>query len=508
MISLDLDEIQKATRLNCTINQFKLQKSKNRYPIEISCSILKYIIENHNCKNNIERIIFIVDDLETLSQPKLCYIFDSYFKIYACMHNMKVKLITNLLISLRPHSFRFLRKSISHQCISAYGNFLRLETYRLFKNEIPDIREILKSRFENAMNFTPKPGNKKTWDDAKTVFFEIIDDFDDNILNMITELCHMNIRAITDCFQMILSNRVWCQEFDEYDEYPKVDKNDYHFDIVNVVRTLACGENPIYTGQKEVQFNQSNLSNIQSRPILDDSDVFIPNLLVDIETKECDIMAIIIVQYLDGYFSSDSNTFPQTEFITRDDLCNNLIEIFNNNVNKEKISKIIDFLFNNRIIRKSIISTDDDETINKLLKTDHLYLTLKGSRLLSMFKNDSVLLEIFREDIKRNYEDAYYKSSLELIAEGSPGLLFTDLIKLANEIYYSEDKYQSYINKNYNKQLFYEMHFPVTSCILSGIEKSLMRSQNIDPKQRTELNLSVSKLKNNIKERIDELSNG
>ena len=218
--SLTTEEIFKAKKIGCSLSQFKIQKCKDLHPVECSTSTLKYVIKNNNPK--IKRLIFIVDDLETLSQPKLCYIVSVFFKIYSCMHNIDIKLITDILISIRPHSFRFLRKDLKHFSINAYGNYLQAEQYRLLKNKIPNVKEILITRFEEAIKHTPDPGNPITWDMAKKVFYGIINDFDDGIINMISDLCHMNIRAITDCFQMILSNRVWCQEFDEYTDYPVV----------------------------------------------------------------------------------------------------------------------------------------------------------------------------------------------------------------------------------------------------------------------------------------------
>lgn len=500
--TLNLKDIELCSEMNCSHNQLKLQKCKDFFPIEFSCSLLKYTIEKNN---NIRKIIFIVDDVETLSQKKICYIVSTYFKMFECLHNMKTRPVINLLINLRPHSFRYLRNDIKCEHMSAYGNYLNNDAYRLIKNKIPNIKDIFIRRFEYAIANTPKPGNQITWDMAKNIFYEIIYDFDNSIIDMIAELCHMNIRAITDCFQMILSNRVWCQEFDDNTDYPNVRKGDYHFDIVNVVRTLACGESPVYTGQRDMQFNPINLSNIQSRPSFDDSDVFIPNLLIDPTTKECDVLPAIIILYLDGFFSSNISTPPQTEFITKKDLCNNLYTAFNKRVKEEKISEVIDYLFKNRVIRKSILSKDNDNTLNTLDGMDYIYLTLKGSRLLKMFATDTVLLEIYREDIKREYDDDYFKSSFELVSENNRVLLFEDLIKLIEEVYQNEDIYHRYILESHNELLFYPLTFPITTRILSGINNSLIRSQNIEPLQRQILLRKLNDLNERKDERINEL---
>lgn len=502
--SLTIEEIIQAQKLSITINQAKLQKSKDELPVEFSSSLLKYVIEKH-C-DDINQLIFIVDDLETLAQNKLCSLITTYLSIYDCMHNTQKAPIVNLLISLRPHSFRFLNDNIEHKYINAYGNFLENENSRIIKNQIPDVKEILISRFEDVFSKTEKPGNPATWKIAKNAFFEIIASLDESIIKTVTELCHLNIRATIDCLHMILSNRVWCQNYSEYSEYPTVRATDYRFDIVNVVRTLACGENSVYTGKKDIQFNQHNTSNVLARPRFDDSDIFIPNILIDLNTKECDVFSVIIMQYLEGYFSSKNASPPQTEFISRRVLRNNIVTIFGEYISVEKIDETIDYLFNNRIIRKSIISKDTDSTINTLLDEDYIYLTLKGSRLLSMFESDSVLLEIYREDIKRNYDrdSLVYKSSYELVTENNRQALFGDLIKLIEEIYYNEDLYQVHIVNN-EKLAFYEPSFPISQRLLSGVERSLQRSQNIDLKSKNMLSNQIEELKNTINHRLSEI---
>lgn len=503
--SLTLQEMMFCNQSGYTKNQYKIQKAKEKHSVETSSLLLKYVMEKHNI-NNINRLIFIVDDLETLSQNKVRYIVESYFAIYACMHNTRQKLIVNLLINVRPHSFRFLKDDINHQYISAYGNYLQLEAYRLIKNRIPDIKKIFINRFDDAIKNTPNPGNPKTWNKAKDIFYDIINEFDDNIIETICDLCHLNIRAITDCFQMILSNRIWCQDFKEISEHPKVKKGDYRFDKVNVIRTIACGENSLYTGQNEMMSNPQNLSNIQSRPSFDDSKVFIPNILIDPKSRECDILPAIVIEYLDGYLSSKSNTSPQTEFISKSNLCDNLVCAFGNMISVNKIKEIIDYLFENRIIRKSIISKDSDEKINSLEDNDLLYLTLKGSRLLQMLENDSILVEIYREDIKRIYNDEkYYKSSSELISENTPEILFKDLILLCHEIFYSEDNYQKYIYDSEEMSSFYKMSFPITTRIIKGIKLSLHRSINIQTEYKLQYQNELKELEQKIANRINEM---
>lgn len=501
---LSLDEIYNGAG---TINQKKVQKCMDKWPVEFASSLLKYVLDR---KGGCRRLIFLVDDLETLSQQKLCYLIESYLKIYDCMHNMEDRPVVKLLISLRPHSFRFLKKAMKYRNISAYGNFLQSQAYRLIKDEIPNVKEIFKARFEWAEQQTPKPGNQASWNAAKEAFYRIINAFDDELVQMIVDLCHMNIRSVTDCFQMILSNRVWCQEYDEYTEHPGVSESDYRFDVVNVVRTMACGESSVYLGQKEGSLERKTIPDIQSRPALDDSTVFIPDLLIDIHTRECDILPAIIIYYLEGYFAlaGPGHAGLQSEFLTKRELVEDLSRFFGDNVGEEKIRGVVSYLFENRIIRKSIINSDDDSTFYRLDDDDYLYLTRKGERLLRMFESDSVLLEIYREDIVREYSDRTYKSSAELVWENDRKTLFEDIFNLIGEIYDNEDQYQRHVLATGSRAAFYELKFPITSKIMEGVSRSLQRSQNLDWSDKARLQEQILRLKGMVQERIRELEAG
>ena len=503
--TLTLPEIRAATQNKWTINQYKILLCQQRTCIELSSSILKYAVTKTDT-HSIEQLYFIVDDVETISQIKLAHIVNSYFKIYDCMHNVQCGPYIKILFSLRPHSYRYLNKGIKHQQITSFGHFFDSDKYKLIKNSIPSIKKIFIARFNNALNNTPKPGNQSTWDLAKNTFFDIINNFDNDLLQTICQLCHLDIRAVSDCFQLVLSNRVWCQEHEYTHGIYPVRQEDYRFDAVSVIRTLSCGENPVYTGMTELQFNNSLFSDFQRRPTLDNSKAFIPNILADVQTGECDVFPILIVQYLNGFFSSVAVAPPHTEFIFRKTLTENLLALFNDHVTIEKINLTIDYLFENRVIRKSIISEDDDDSINTLLEDDGLYLTLKGDRLLAMLESDSVYLEILREDIKRDYSrvaDSYYKSSLELITENKRQILFDDLIRLCKEIYYSEDEYQSCVKEN--PYLFSPTPFPITNRAISGVRTSINRAQTLQNTYKSGLVVKLSNLEKEIQTRSREL---
>lgn len=415
-----------------------LSKTSEESALEYASSTLKFFIEKYS---DISRVIFVIDDVETMDAEVLNFLVDTYYHMYSCFENVAEKeIIVNLLVSLRPHSFRYLRDiGLTHEKIIAYGNHLESRCYQIIRNDIPNIREIFIRRFEKAEKlFTP--GNPNTWKTAKSCLFALIDSFESKYIDIITDLCHMNIRVIFDCLQLILSNRVWCQESKIISDYPDIKINEYNFNnIVNVLRTLSCGENSVYTGQMNLQFNANDLDDMQQRPAFDGSSVFIPNILNNLETRECDITTVYIMYYLENKFSSTDSSPANSEFISVRILLDEIMEVLNRQ-DKDYLEKILQYLFHNRIIRKSIKDHDNPHTINLLQPESYIYFTRKGSRLLKLFREDSILLEIFREDIVREYSDLdTCKSSFELVLDQKRDTLFYDLIALAKEIFVTED---------------------------------------------------------------------
>lgn len=509
METLSLQEMTDAKNNGWTDNQAKLQKCKDVSRVESSSSIFKYAIE----KSRYRRVILIVDDVETISQEKLEYIVRAFFKIFACLHNTNEAPYVKLLFGLRPHSYRFLKTSLNNYEIQSYGfPFDDQERKRVFKSTIPSVKAIFISRFEDAINNTSRPGNPDTWKEAKEAFYEIINGFDGNAFNTIQDLCHLNIRAISECFEMILSNRIWCQATDDISDHPTVEKNSYKFDIVRVVRTLSCGECTFYSGkdnalQLPIKFHKY----YQVRPSFDASTVFIPNILADISNGECDILLATIIQYLESNnFDSDSvNTSPNANFITKGDLCDLLYDSFGSHICREKITNGIDFLFKNRVIRKSIICNDSETAFNTLYDKDSLYLTLKGSRLLHMLESDSVLLEIYREDINREYDSLldYCHSSYSLVRYNKRFDLFSDLVHLAHELYINEDHYHTYTEHMIS---FPDTNpfFPITLKIIKGIRASIDRAQSsLSETQKYTLRVKLCKLELELQQRSTELNN-
>ena len=468
--------------------------------VTFACCVLKHVLLNSK-PQNIKKIILIIDDLETLSEQKVCYIVTQYLKIFSCLQNIIQKnYVVKIIFSLRPHSYRFLNKGIAHEVLNIYELFGDRKGQVIRKDIIPNIKQVFLARFEDAVINTPYPGNKETWDEAYNSFKILINGIKNEYMDVIKNLCHYNIRAICACFQMILNNRVWCQNNNmPIDPHPTVKTGEYSFDIVNIIRTMSCGECPVYLGNKTVFPSISVDVDIQSAQSYDNSKIFIPNVLINLTNKECDVLLLLLIVFIKNYF--EFNIYNSEDYYSVNRIKQDIQTCFTE-VTEDVLNSNLKYLFENRIIRKSIISKDDVKSLNILYDDDFIYLTPKGEQIVSMFNADSVLLEVFREDIKREYIEPYDEVALTLIKDDKRDILFEDLIKLNEEIYYSEDKYFSNFKDKYN---FSNKCFYISKTILSGIKKSLDRALSMESEKRDYLSEQINNLFDLFQKREKEL---
>ena len=109
-----------------------------------------------------------------------------------------------------------------------------------------------------------------------------------------------------------------------------------------------------------------------------------------------------------------------------------------------------------------------------------MYITSKGRRLFDMLKEDSVLLEICREDIYREIPilEDNMKSSYDLMMEGKQNILFLDLLDIIKNIFDEERGYFELACKNRKKDMFIEQFGkrPLSLALLEGVSKSIQYS--------------------------------
>jgi hypothetical protein len=194
--------------------------------------------------------------------------------------------------------------------------------------------------------------------------------------------------------------------------------------------------------------------------------------------------------------------------VTADFLTNDFYDIFKTEfITKDKIKSTVEKLFRNRLLRKNVISKDAESSIDSLSDDDYLYLSAKGYCMLDLFSDSSALLEIYREDIRRAYDNAdYYYPSYTLIKNNKYSILYEDMINLCKEIYDNENEIFSHMRN----VPFKRKGLNLTSKIIDGIQKSLNKqidslSHNTRPENLNNIISDIKNLKEEINKRITEL---
>lgn len=460
----------------------RLDNARQYAPLEFCVCKLKYYISK---KYDIyDRLVIILDDIETLPEVFQERIIIDYFHLFAAMQNTEYPQDSdfriNLLISLRPHTFRNISKGMHGRRLSAFPQNI------ITKNYSVDLEKLFKKRFDFYTKFLQeKIGNSESWKDSYEKLMLINQMFDGKYKNMICNLCFMNIRAALAEYSKILSNRFWIQKDHEKLDAFTISANEFAINNITVLRAIGCGNSSVFTG---------------------DYNHIIPNFFYTTRNEDYSIQCLLVMKY----FRKKLQIFAggTVEYGLDAEELRVVYSKWNYVLDEERVKQLrcaLEYLFECKILRKSIIDFDDYRTIDTLEsldETSRLYISPRGIELMNMFDRDSILLEMLRESAWRNYngreEEYSCKSSYELIQTGHQSDLYIDLLEYVEALLQAEEEFffsQQRINLYEYCNLFGDEL--VTELLISGIEKSLRYSGMI-------YNSIIARKYNQVIERIAE----
>lgn len=281
--------------------------------------------------------------------------------------------------------------------------------------------------------------------------------FEGKYKDMIKNLCFMNIREALASYAKVFANRFWVQKNKVKEEYFTVKSPEYSFNNINVIRALACNEEQVYWG--------------------DSSETIIPNIFLTTEDNDDNsIICLLVIQY---FRKKKRGEVYGVNSETLKSVIDEWTNIFGCDLVKKFIAAL-EFLFERKILRKSIYDTDDIDTLDtkmSLTNESKLYISPRGNEMYEMLGRDSVLLEMLRENVWRDFENRNYSelSSYELMREFKQKVIFRDLLDYLDYLCEVEDDVLSVI-KVLKKNKDYKIAFGNTSAtqiLLAGVRKSL-----------------------------------
>ena len=435
--------------------RYKLDCAYKKYNYSYNAIRLKYMITKKYDKY--ERLIIILDDVESLPHNEQQNLIRLYLSLFDCMTNTEFpqesEYNINMLISLRPHTFRLFNNNRNIEAYPVLGN-------PITKDRPVDLSELFQKRFDYYTEINPRViGNIDSWNECYEHLKKMNEMFSGQYKSMIINLCFMNIREALSCYARIFANRLWVQKNKElYAEFT-VSIPEYTFNSITIIRALACNESKVY-------FNDVNN--------------LLPCLFLNEKKKDNTIYCLLLLSVF--YKRKAKNEYYGVQSQKKMEFINELKDIFSLKIVKRFEESLL-YLFEKKILRKSIRDKDDYVVLDRKdsLKDDSLvYLSAKGEEMWKMLSQDSVLLELFREEVYRDYDkmDFNMQCSFDLIETYKQKEIFVYLLKYIEYLSDIEDDLRNSVTEKIKKDKYRELFGEdmVVLHLLEGVQCSLRYS--------------------------------
>ena len=216
------------------------------FPLEYyTCKLKYYILKKSDIY---DRLVIVLDDIEAMPESFQEQVIADYLHLFDCMQNTEYpqdsNYRVNLLISLRPHTYRIFSNGIYGRMLSAYS-FVS----PILKENSVDLNLLFKKRFDfyTEMSHT-NIGNPESWERCYEQLMLVNSLFDGQFKRMISNLCFFNVRTSLAEYAKILGNRVWVQGNSARSEFFTISSDEYKFNDITVPRAIGCGNSIVFMG--------------------------------------------------------------------------------------------------------------------------------------------------------------------------------------------------------------------------------------------------------------------
>ena len=395
-----------------------------------SASKLKFYLSSALVPFN--KVLIFVDNIEAQSEDFRKHIVYLYTKLYACLHNYPYgeegkTAYVNLLFSMDPATYRLLADNPTMKSIRS--------ARKIYKEGRFDIQRY----FRKKAALVPKEltrGRYKMWKETADTLDYFCEKLDGKYASMIMGIADNSIEDALKLFERILSNPYWITKDSCTDGNASSDGG-YVYNNITVIRAAACGPNLVYRGE----------------------DSPIPNVLFDIglEGGNNSILSLYII----AYFKPDTAEYRGygADSVAISDLKRDLSDLFGDGTPEgerrleSRIDDTVKYLRSHGVLGAAL---DSD------IAQTRLFITHKGAECWKMLAQDSVLLEMYREDYFLDYdptkhaganmntsEDAdRFRSSQDFMQAGRQQYIFVELYKLLMVLFQEEKQMLEQVIQN------------------------------------------------------------
>lgn len=436
----------------------RLKAAKEKEPETYNASRLKFYLK-YFCKE-VKNIILLLDDIEALRTELRPIGVRTALALFSCMLDGSAEgqeQKTKLFMSMRASTFE---KLLDREEINSYAPYTILR-----KSRPVDMIEFFQQKKEKVWH---DEANVNTWNDYYEILSNLAQRFGEKYSIMIQNICNYDFQQMKKCYRRILTNKVWLLRGERRRDFLNLSATDFLFNNISVVRSIACGNNDVYRGEKST---------------------FIPNILLNDEFNNDSITALLVISYFDrnGYT------------VKKQKLTDIFDYIFGGNASiGSSLDRVLQHFLNCKILNSKKYNEDYTE------KGEFWEITPRGLELWKMLVTDSVLLEMYREDYYFNEEKSgcNFISSRRIMTTIGQYEIFIQLLNFIHELLSLETSMHRCAAENNMLAEYYTCFGEKAQSkrLLEGVVKSIEYSGNIG---NTDIVNEREKLERDIK-RIDD----
>lgn len=315
----------------------------------------------------------------------------------------------------------------------------------------------------------------------------------------------MNIRQIMKAYTQVLSNRYWVQENSVPEPAFEINIEDYIFNNVTVIKALGCGNRTCVYSHNHANANAP-----------------IPNILYTTKQKSLEIYSLLIISYFLVHLPEENILYGRNhDYIIYEELLSDIKQIFGEAGEEYKnFTMCISYLYRIKVLRKSIVEAEKLEDLlegsiqksDKLKPNSMLYLSTRGRELWKMFSDSSVLLEMYREDVYRDYREDYSEDPGWILIDRNKKYsdVILDLMKYIEYIYSQEmTLYHAASSKKTENKFFTDFYsdesddFLMAQHLISGLVNSVQAAPSL--KDNSQLKRRLLEQRKRYHEQLDNM---
>lgn len=409
----------------------------DRYSYEVSR--LKYYLLKYMSSYN--KIVFFIDDIETLDEDLWEKVVKGILSMLSLMLDVpseeKERMFSiAFVLSMRDTTFYKLMKK---EKIAAYEPIVIIH-----QDKPVDIFAFLEKKYEEMR--CDNSDECKIRDEMYEIVQNFIRKFGGKYSIMIKNLSNYDFATEKRIYKKIFTNKLWLLRNDRRKNFLDMSRTDALFNNISVIRTIGCGNNAVYRGAK---------SNI------------IPNIFLNEEIHDDCMVGLLLLSY---FIKNETRVQKRQLFI-----------VFGEVFRSEEIQNAL-----RRVIRHFLKSGILEEVMDFEIKNaeKEYMLNPRGKELFGMLNQDSVLLEMYKEDhfIEDRYMSVNFISSYNLMRDIGQYAIFIQMLIYIEILLEMEEELHKLAASN-NKLEEYHNCFGTklqTKRILEGVIRSIEYSGNMN----------------------------